>query len=174
MHARDARGTLWRLVGYVGAQRATLLGTIGLVIVTSLLGLAGPFLLGRAIDTYIPAGDLQGLARLAALMMALYVVDAAAAWLQSYLMAAVAQYTVRDLRRDLFEHLQDLPLRYFDQRPHGELMSRLTNDVENVSMILSTGTSQLIASIVMLIGVVAVMFALNWPMALVTLGVVPL
>ena len=117
----------------MGAQRATLLGTVGLVIVTSLLGLAGPYLLGRAIDTHIPSQDLQALARLAGLMMGLYVVDAGAVWLQSYLMAAVAQYTVRDLRRDLFGHLQDLPLRFFDQRPHGELMSRLTNYVERLT-----------------------------------------
>jgi ATP-binding cassette subfamily B multidrug efflux pump len=172
--AKDARGTLRRLVGYVGAQRATLLGTVGLVIVTSLLGLAGPYLLGRAIDTHIPSQDLQALARLAGLMMGLYVVDAGAVWLQSYLMAAVAQYTVRDLRRDLFGHLQDLPLRFFDQRPHGELMSRLTNDVENVSHILASGTAQLIASVAMLLGVLVVMFVMNWQMALVTIAVVPL
>ncbi len=172
--AKNAQGTLRRLIHYVGRQRRTMAIVVALVVLAAGLGLLGPYLMGRAIDVYIAKGDLAGLARLAALMMGLYIVDAGAVWLQTYLMAEVSQYTVRDLRRDLFDHLQGLPLRYFDQRPHGELMSRLTNDVENVANILASSGSQLIASAAMLAGVLVVMFVMNVPMALVTIVVVPL
>jgi ATP-binding cassette subfamily B multidrug efflux pump len=172
--AKNAQGTLRRLIHYVGRQRRTMAIVVALVVLAAGLGLLGPYLMGRAIDVYIANGDLAGLARLAALMMGLYIVDAGAVWLQTYLMAEVSQYTVRDLRRDLFDHLQGLPLRYFDQRPHGELMSRLTNDVENVANILATSGAQLIASAAMLAGVLVVMFVMSVPMALVTIVVVPL
>ncbi len=172
--AQDARGTLLRLLHYISAHKKALSITAFLVLFTSLLGLAGPYLTGRAIDVHIAAGDLRGLTRLAVLMMVIYLVDAAAAWMQSYLVAGVAQYTVRDLRHDLFDKLQDLPLRIFDSRPHGEMMSRLTNDVENVSSVLSSGTAQLISSAILLVGVLVVMFVMNWQMALVTVSVVPL
>ena len=69
-------------------------------------------------------------------------------------MAGVAQRTVRDLRNDLFARLQTLSLRFFDQRAHGDLMSRLTNDVENISNVLATSVSQLISSVLSLVGVV--------------------
>ena len=118
-----------------------------LVIVTTIVGLLGPYLMGVAIDTYIGKGDLAGLARLLVLMLLTYVVGAAGTWLQTYLMAGVAQHAVRDMRTDLFARLQTLPVRFFDQRAHGDLMSRLTNDVENISNILATSFSQLISSV---------------------------
>jgi len=89
-------------------------------------------------------------------------------------MAGVALRAVRDLRSDLFAKLQTLSLRFFDQRAHGELMSRLTNDVENISNILTTSATQLLASVLGLVGVVVMMFALNVPLALVSLVVMPL
>jgi len=130
--------------------------------------------MGRAIDQNIAAGDLPGLARVCLAMLGLYVVDAAVAWLQIWLMAAISQYTVRDLRTDLFGRLQDLPLRFFDRHPHGELMSRLTNDVESVSAVLSQGATQLVASAVSLVGTLIAMFAMNVPLAVVTLLIIPL
>ena len=98
----------------------------------------------------------------------------AGTWLQTYLMAGVAQRAVRDLRNDLFAKLQTLSLRFFDQRAHGELMSRLTNDVENISNVLTTSATQLLSSVLGLVGVVVMMFALNVPLALVSLVVMPL
>ena len=180
--ARDTRGTLARLWGYLQRQRWTLVGTVLLVLVTSGLDLLGPYLMGRAIDVYIgkepalslPKGDLAGLARLGGLMIAAYVAASAGTWLQAYVMAGVAQRAVRDLRNDLFAKLQTLSLRFFDQRAHGELMSRLTNDVENISNILTTSATQLLASVVGLAGVVVMMFALDVPLALVSLAVMPL
>ena len=93
-----------------------------LVILTTFRNLAGPYLIGQAIDDYILPGDLPGLARLCLLMLTIYLTGALLTWLQVYLMAAVAQRTIRDIRADLFDQLQTLSLRYFDQhaarRPH--------------------------------------------------------
>jgi len=127
-----------------------------------------------AIDTYIQTGDLPGLARLLVFMLITYLVAAAGTWLQNYILAGVAQYSVRDLRTDLFGRLQALPVRFFDQHPHGDLMSRLTNDMENISNILATSFSQLISSVLSLVGVVAFMFVLNVPLALISLVVTPI
>jgi ATP-binding cassette, subfamily B, multidrug efflux pump len=86
----------------------------------------------------------------------------------------VAQYAVRDMRKDLFGRMQTLPVRFFDQRSHGDLMSRLTNDMENIANILATSFSQFISSILSLVGVVVFMFALNVPLAVISLVVTPL
>ncbi len=172
--SKDTRGTLWRLWSYLERQRWVLAGTTLLVIVTSLVDLLGPYLMGLAIDRFINQGDLPGLARLIGWMIVTYVVAAAGTWLQTYLMADVAQQVVRDLRTDLFHHLQTLPLRFFDQRAHGDLMSRLTNDMENISNILATSFSQLLASLFGLVGVILIMFLLNRPLAIVSLVVMPL
>jgi ATP-binding cassette subfamily B protein len=172
--SRNTRGTLLRLWGYLQRQSWVLVGTGLLVAVTSLADLLGPYLMGLAIDQYINKSDLPGLAHLAWLMIVACSVAAAGTWLQTYLMAGVAQRIVRDLRKDLFARLQTLPLRFFDQRAHGDLMSRLTNDMENISNILASSFSQLLSSVFGLVGVIIIMFALNVPLAVVSLVVMPL
>ena len=172
--ARNARQTLARLWGYLRRERLALAGVALLVLITSSLDLVGPFLMGRAIDAYIVKGDLAGLARLGGLMMAAYVTSAVGTWLQTYTMAGVAQRAVRDLRNDLFAKLQTLSLRFFDRRAHGELMSRLSNDVETVSHVLASSATQLVASLLGLVGVVVMMSVVNVPLAVANLVVVPL
>ncbi|MGE5774924.1 MAG: ABC transporter ATP-binding protein, partial [Chloroflexota bacterium] len=172
--SKDARGTLRRLWVYLERQRWTLVGTVLLVIVTSVIDLLGPYLMSLAIDTYIGKANLAGLGRLLGWMLLSYILAAAGTWLQTYLMAGVAQRVVRDLRTDLFARLQTLPLRYFDQRAHGDIMSRLTNDMENISNILATSASQLISNVLGIAGVIIVMFVLNVPLAIVSLIVMPL
>ncbi len=130
--SKNTRGTLLRLWGYLQRQSWVLAGSAVLVVITSIVGLLGPYLMGKAIDTYIDHGDLAGLARLLGLMIVTYIVAAAGTWLQTYILVGVAQRAVRDMRKDLFARLQTLPVRFFDQRAHGDLMSRLTNDVENI------------------------------------------
>jgi ATP-binding cassette, subfamily B, multidrug efflux pump len=169
--AKDTRGTMRRLWRYLSRRRGALVLVVGLVVASTLLGLLGPYLLGRAIDRYILAGDLGGLTRLLLLMLASYALAALLTWLQSYVMAGVAQRTVRDLRHDLFAKLQLLPLRHFDSRPHGDTMSRLTNDVENVNLVLGDGVIQLVAGVLSLFGVAGAMLWLNWRLALLSVGV---
>ena len=172
--SKDARGTLLRLWRYMRRQRWPLVGVAVFVVISTVASLLGPYLMGIAIDRYITNHDLPGLARLAWLMIACHLVAAASAWLQIYIMVGVAQRAVRDIRSDLFARMQSLPLRFFDQRSHGDLMSRLTNDVDNVSMILGNGVSQLLSSVLSIIVVIAMMLALNVRLALVSLVVTPL
>ena len=170
----DVRATLYRLWGYLRRQRWQLAAVVVMVLATTALGLLGPYLMGLAIDHTIIARDLPGLARIVLLMLASYAALSLAAWVQTVLMIHVAQQTVRDMRRDFFAKLQTLPLRFFDERTHGEVMSRLTNDVENVSTVLANSVTGFLASVFTLVGVVVVMLAVNVPLALVSLGVVPL
>ena len=172
--AQNRRGTLARLWGYLGGQGWTLVVVAVLVAFSTGLDLMGPYLMGRAIDVFIAQNDLPGLARLVLLMVGVYLASSGISYLHAYLMAAVAQRTVRDLRADLFERLQELPLRYFDQHPHGELMSRLTNDIENVSNVLNESVTQLISSVLSIFGVAAVMFWINVRLALISLVILPL
>jgi ATP-binding cassette subfamily B protein len=172
--AKNRRGTLMRVWGYLRRQKWGLIGVLLLVALASGLDLIGPYLMGQAIDKYILKGDLPGLARLAVLMFSVYLVTALVVWLRVYVMAAVAQRTVRDLRNDLFAHFQTLSLRYIDQRSHGELMSRMTNDVENVSNVLNESVTALISSVLSIVGVAIVMFLINWRLALVSLVTLPL
>jgi ATP-binding cassette subfamily B multidrug efflux pump len=172
--AEDARGTMRRLWSYLKRQKWLLIGTVALVALSSGLALLGPYLMGIAIDAYILEGDLPGLARTALLMIGAYGASSLATWLQLYVMASVAQRTVRDIRNDLFAKLQTLSLRFFDRHTHGELMSRLSNDVENISNVLNMGVTQFISSVLSVVGVVVVMCLINWRLALVSLVTAPL
>jgi len=173
-HARDVGGTLLRLWSYLGRQKRALVITAVLVVISSGLDVLGPYLMGRAIDSFVLGGDLAGLGRIALLMLGVYLVSSAVSWLQTYVMAGASQQAVTDIRNDLFAKLQTLSLRFFDQRTHGELMSRLTNDVEAVSNVLTNGITQLLSSTLSLVGVAAIMLVLNLRLAAVTLVTVPL
>ena len=172
--ADDARDTVRRLGGYLRQQRFGLLTVAFLVAITTATGLLGPYLMAKAIDNHILVGDLPGLAKIALLMLSVYAVTTLGIWIQAWVMAGVAQRTVRDLRKDLFAKLQTLSLRFFDQRTHGELMSRLTNDVENVSRVLAEGVTQFMGSVLSLIGVAVAMLLLNVRLAIVSLVTIPL
>ena len=173
-YAKDRRGTVRRLWGYLRRQRGAVTAAALLVVVNTGLTVASPYLLSKAIDEYIIPGDLPGLARLVALMLGLYALNSLFTWQQTYIMAGAAQRTVRDLRNDLFEHLQTLYLRFFDQNPPGDLMSRLSNDVENVNQVLAESATQLVAGVLSLIGVAVMMIWLNPRLALVSLATLPL
>ena len=172
--ARDAQGTVRRLWGYLRRQRLGLVGVFLLVAAGTALDAMGPYLMGRAIDKYILEHDLPGLAYQVLLMVVVYLGASIATWLQAYVMAAVAQRTVRDIRNDLFAKLQTLSLRFFDQRSHGDLMSRLTNDVENISTVLTESVTQFFSSILTLVVVAGIILWLNWQLALVSLVTMPL
>jgi len=172
--AEDARGTLLRLWSYLKRQQWTLIGVLALVVLTTVLGIVGPYLMGVAIDRFIATGDLPGLARIALLMLGIYVLLSLGIWVREVIMAGVAQRMVRDLRADLFAKLQTLSLRYFDQHAHGDLMSRLSNDMETVSNVLTSNATQLMSSVLRIVGVAVMMFVVNVPLALVTLVIVPL
>jgi ATP-binding cassette subfamily B protein len=172
--ARDVRGTMRRLLAALSPYRWALAASIAFVIVRTLLGLLTPYLMGQAVDRFISRGDLGGLGRTALLMLATY----GGAWLAqaaySVIIATVSQKAMRSLRGELFGHLQTLSLSYFDRHSHGELMSRLTNDLDAVSRVISQNAAALFSSLLTLGGVVAMMFALNPPLALASMIVLPL
>jgi ATP-binding cassette subfamily B multidrug efflux pump len=172
--AKDTRGTIERIWGYLRRQRLALALTALLVVGSTAVNLVGPYLLGQAIDRYILRHDLAGLAGLLWLMVGVYALGSLFTYLQSFVMAGAAQRTVRDLRDDLFAKLQSLPLRTFDQRAHGDLMSRLTNDVENVNLVLSDSLTQLVSGVLTMIGVAATMLMLNPRLTVVSVATISL
>lgn len=172
--AKDTRGTLARLAGYLRPFRGTLAGALALIVVGTGLSLAGPYLLGVAINTFVLRGDLAGLLRISTLMFGAYLGQWLAETAQNILMAGVSQEALRNLRRDLFEHLQTLSLSFFDRHPAGELMSRLTNDIDAINQALSENLTQMLGGLLTLGGIVAAMFAINVWLALGTLTILPL
>jgi ATP-binding cassette subfamily B protein len=150
-----------------------LLAVVLLVIASTVLNLLAPLFMGIAIDRFIDAGDRSGLLRMVLLMLGAYV----GAWLaqagQFALMAVMSQRVLRDLRERLFVHLQDLSLRFFDRHPHGELMSRLTNDLDVLNRVLSQQVTQTISGLLTLVGILVMMFAINFWLALGSMIVFP-
>ncbi len=171
---KDVRGTLRRLLRYLLHYRWQLVLVVILVALATGLGALGPYLMGRAIDDYILRSDLPGLMRLLGLMILMYLLASVVNWLQSFVMVGVSQRTVRDLRDELFSHLQLLSLRFFDGRTHGELMSRLSNDVDLVNQTLSNTVTQLTSSGLSILMVATMMLLINWHLALVTMTLIPL
>lgn len=172
--ARNVRDTLHRLLATLQPYRWVLAAVFGLVVVSTALDLLAPYLMGVAIDEFIAAGDLTGLQRIVLLMLGAYI----GAWLakvgQSMVMARVSQESIRRLRRDLFEHLQTLSLNFFDRHPHGELMSRLTNDIDAISRVLAQNVAELFTGLLTLVGILVMMFAINFWLALGSMIVFPL
>ncbi len=172
--AEDVRGTVLRLWTYLRRQKWALITVVFTTVATTATQLAGPYLLGVAIDNYILPGDLPGLLRIALLMLVIYWLHALLTWFVMYVMAGAAQRMLRDLRNDLFTKLQTLSLRYFDAHAHGDLMSRLTNDMETINMVLTDSVTRLISGVMMLAGVAAVMLWLNPYLAAVSMITIPL
>lgn len=171
--AQDAKDTLYRLWGYLSRQRWMILAVVMLVATATGFNLLVPYLIGVAIDQYISVGELDGLAQIVVLILVIAVSYGAVTWIYLILMNRVSQFTVRDLRHDLFARLQTLPLRFFDQRPHGELMSYLTNDVENISIVLAENVTTFLSSLLVVVGMVFLMLAINVPLAIISFIIIP-
>jgi ATP-binding cassette subfamily B protein len=172
--AGNPRRALVRLALYLSPYKATLASVLVFVLAYILLGLLEPYLLGRAIDKYISTRQIQGLSGLALFLLTAYLFDNGFQAASSWLMARISQDALRRLRRDLFEHLQTLSIYFFDSHPAGELMSRLTNDIDAINQAVSQNVVSLVASVLSLVGIVIAMFILNPWLALAALLVVPI
>lgn len=172
--AKNIKGTLLRIWEYLKHQKVALIIIIVMVLASTGLSLINPYLFGLAIDTVIPEMDTNGLLRIAILIVVITVGQGVISYFQMIMMATLSQRVVREIRKDLFSNLQTLSLHYFDQHPHGELMSHFTNDIENVSRTLSESATQIISATVSLVGVAGMMFFINVPLAVVSLLVIPL
>ncbi|WP_270394737.1 ABC transporter ATP-binding protein [Bacillus paranthracis] len=172
--AKNTKGTVMRVWNYMGYQKAALTFVIFLVFATTLLGLLGPYLMGVIIDQYIVPKDLNGTARMCMLLIAIYGITVFLTWLQTFVMVNVALKTIQKIRQGIFEKIQTLSLRFFDVRSQGDLMSRVTNDIDNLNQALTQSVVQIISSALTFIGVTIAMFALDWILAIVTLITVPI
>ncbi|WNC17668.1 ABC transporter ATP-binding protein [Brevibacillus brevis] len=172
---KNFKGTLRRLWDAFGKEKGILPVLFVIVLVDALLMLSAPYLIGRSIDAI--AGGEATIGLLAATILALlisYVADGVLTFLQGWLMAGVSQRVVKNLRKALFAKLQKLPVAFFDSRPHGELMSRLTNDIDNVSSSISQSTAQLMSGAIMILGSLIMMLVQSPILTLATLITVPL
>ncbi|MBO1512469.1 ABC transporter ATP-binding protein [Metabacillus bambusae] len=171
---KDPKGTLLRVWNYMERQKTGLLLSTLFVILSSLLSLLGPYYIGVIIDHYIILKEVSGTIRMACLLLGIYFITSLFTWLQAYIMVNVSLKTIGSLREDLFTKLQTLSLHFFDRHKHGDLMSRFTNDIENLNQALSQSVIQIISSILTVVGVTIAMFSLNWVLAIVSLITIPL
>ena len=169
---KDLRRTMLRTVKYIANRPALLIAALVSVVASALLGVAGTYLQKPIIDGITSAwaagqANWSGLAACCLRLMGVYLLAAACSYVQANLMAQLAQKGCNRMRKELFDKLQELPLSYFDAHTHGELMSRFTNDADNVQMALEQSVVQLISSVVTFVGVVAMMITLSpccsWP-----------
>jgi ATP-binding cassette subfamily B protein len=171
--AKDARGAARRLIDYLKPYRGKLVLVTVLLVVGAGLSLMGPLLIGQAIDTIIKTHSAQGLLRIAILMTVAGVGTWLAGSWQAWIMAGVSQYAVRDMRRGLFEHLQTLSMSYFDRHSQGDLMSRLTNDMDAISQTLSQDLTSLVSNVFSVAAIIGIMLVLNRWLALAAFVMMP-
>ena len=172
--ARNPKQALERLLPYLKPFRVSLILVMVCVVAYTLLGLVGPYLMGLAIDRFIDGKDPNGLLGLALVMLLTYFLYNVFYAVANWVMARISQQALKNLRHDLFEHLQELSIRFFDTHTAGELMSRLTNDIDAINQAVSQNVTSLVASVLSLVGIVIAMFLLNHWLALATLLIVPI
>lgn len=168
---KQAKKTIGRLMKYLTRSKWPLVAVFACLLISVGCNLGGSYMLRPIINNFIYSGatDVGGLFLSLAQLLGLYLAGAAATYIQSATMVRLAQRGINRLRGDLFDKLQDLPLSYFDQHPHGELMSRFTNDADNVQTALEQSVVSMISSGLMFVGVVALMLFTNPLLFLVTL-----
>ncbi|MQY70175.1 MAG: ATP-binding cassette domain-containing protein [Firmicutes bacterium] len=171
--AYDSR-LMRRLIRYLAPYKLYVAVSIILLLFISVLQLAGPYLTKIAIDRYIATQDISGLSRIALIFLAILVVAFFLRYLQIYIMQFVGQRVMFDMRMELFSHLQEMSLSFFDKNPVGRLITRLTNDVEVLNEMLTSGIIAIFGDIFSLIGIVIVMLWLDFKLALVSFVVLPL
>jgi ATP-binding cassette subfamily B multidrug efflux pump len=172
-HAQNRRAVGARLASYLKPYWLHLLVMMMLVIINAALYAAAPFLIGRAIDQFISVGDRTGLGQTMLLLLGTYLLGTATMGGSFYLMGWVGQRVLAGMRDEIFAKIQALPLSYFDQHDAGDLMSRLTNDVDVLNQLLGGGLVQMLGGIFQMAAIVVAMIALNWQLALASFTVIP-
>ncbi|MBU5484690.1 ABC transporter ATP-binding protein/permease [Clostridium sp. MSJ-11] len=183
--AKDFKGTLKRLLGYLKPLKFQLVAVFIMAILSTTFTILSPDILGKVTTTLfngiverfsVPnaAIDFDYIYKTLIILAVLYISSAFFAYIQQYIMAGVAQKTVLNMRKDVNEKLSRLPLKFFDSHTHGEILSRVTNDVDNISSTLQQSITQLITSIITIVGIIIMMFKISPVMTLITLITLPL
>lgn len=176
---KNMMGTLKRLFRYIGNQKVLLMGLLGVMLASTLLQLASPALQQQAIDTITleKAGlsvDFDKLKAILAVMAAVYFLTAASNYFTGIASAYLSQKTVKKMRGDLFEKIEKLSIKFFDTHQHGDIMSRMTNDVDNISMTLSQSVASLFSAVITIIGALVMMLYYSPVLTVVSLVTIPL
>ena len=158
--------TIRTLLSYLGRHKFLLLAVAVLVTVSALANLLGTYMI-RPVVNNLATGGMEALLRGVAITALIYLAGALAAWGYTQTMVKAAQKVLYDIRRDLFAHLQKLPLRFFDTRRHGDVMSYFTNDVDTISDALNNSFAMVIQSFIQVAGTLTMLFILNWRLTLV-------
>ncbi len=165
---KDMKGTFKKLMRYVGRYKGSLVLVAVCLIVSSVASVATSYMLKPLLNNYIIPGDFPGLFRMLLLMGGLFALSSLCSYDYARIMVHVAQHTVAALRQDLFDRLQELPIRYYDRHQSGDLMSRFTNDIDTVSEMLNSSFASIISNVLTFVGTVVMMLVLNPWLTLIT------
>ncbi|WP_350302346.1 ABC transporter ATP-binding protein [Peribacillus frigoritolerans] len=184
--AKDFKGTLKRLLTYLKPRRNKLISVFFAAIMSTIFMIVGPKIMGNAITELFEGayGKLQGIpgaainfdkiGQILLLLAGLYALSSLFNYVQQYIMSSVAQDTVYDLRQDVNEKLEKLPLKYFEGRPNGETLSRMTNDIDTIGSTLQQSLTQFITSIVTILGIIIMMLSISPLLTLISIVSLPL
>jgi ATP-binding cassette subfamily B multidrug efflux pump len=182
---RDFKGTMIKLIRYLGSYRVSILVVMIFAIGSTVFSIVGPKILGRATTKLFEGvmGQIAGtgagvdfgyIGRILLTVGGLYLVSALFGYIQGWIMSSVSMNITYRFRKDISEKINRMPLKYFDGTNYGEILSRITNDVDTVSQTLNQSLTQIITSVVTVVGVLVMMFSISWQMTLVALLIVPL
>ncbi|MCD7936396.1 MAG: ABC transporter ATP-binding protein/permease [Tannerellaceae bacterium] len=171
---KEGMKTLSRMLSYLACDRGLLVFIFVLIVIGIAADLTGSYLLRPIINDYILPGDMPGLVRMMLILGGVYLVGVAAVWVRTRLLNRIAQRTVHRMRTELFEKMEYLPVKYFDQNQHGDLMSRFTNDIDRISDALTDTLSDMLTSVLTLTGIFVLMLYISPVLTLVALVTVPL
>lgn len=163
--AKDKKGTLKRLIAYFAAEKAMIIGLLAAVSVVVICSVYAPKLQSNAIDI-IASGRFKELTPILITMVVVYIIHSICTFLQTKISAVLSQNIVKKMREDLFRHIVNLPVRYLDSNSHGDIMSRMTNDIENISTTVSQSLSSMFSGVLTIIGTVIMMTVLCPQLAL--------
>lgn len=163
--AKDKKGTLKRLIAYFAAEKAMIIGLLAAVIVVVICSVYAPKLQSNAIDI-IASGRFKELTPILITMVVVYIIHSICTFLQTKISAVLSQNIVKKMREDLFRHIVNLPVRYLDSNSHGDIMSRMTNDIENISTTVSQSLSSMFSGVLTIIGTAIMMTVLCPQLAL--------
>lgn len=184
--AKDFKKTMKTLLSYLKPYRLAIIIVVIFAIGSSAFSIVGPKILGKVttaifeglinkVTTVDGAGiDFEYIGRIVLLLLGLYIISAIFSLVQGFVMSGVAQKISYNMRKEISEKINRMPLKYFDTKTHGEVLSRVTNDVDTVSQTLNQSMSQMITSFCTIIGILIMMFSINWIMTVVALLIVPI
>lgn len=182
--AKDFKGTFRQFMKYMGNYKFSVLVVMIFAVLSTVFMIVGPKILGNA-TTLLAEGifgsftgtgsgiDFDGIARILLTLLGIYIVSSLFSFIQGYIMTGVSMKLTYRLRRDISEKLNRLPLKYYDKTSNGEILSRITNDIDTLSQTLNQSITQIITSVTQLIGILIMMISISWQMTLIALGIIP-